>query len=72
MSLRLLLRVKRKSEPLTLTVKAECFTMSALVRVENPDGGFREIRPNHQDTVDFGNVSTLSCHRSYSPVLCDV
>ncbi|XP_026221932.1 hydrocephalus-inducing protein homolog [Anabas testudineus] len=55
-SFRLVLRVKRKSEPLTLTVKADCFTMSALVRVENPDGGFREIQPHHEDTLDFGNV----------------
>uniref|UniRef100_A0A3Q3MLA1 HYDIN axonemal central pair apparatus protein n=1 Tax=Mastacembelus armatus TaxID=205130 RepID=A0A3Q3MLA1_9TELE len=35
---RLVLRVKRKSEPLTLTIKANCFTMSTLVHVENPDG----------------------------------
>lgn len=56
---RLALRVKKKSAPLTLTVKADCFTMSALVQVENPNGGFRELSPNHQDTLDFGNVSAL-------------
>ncbi|XP_029009061.1 hydrocephalus-inducing protein homolog isoform X2 [Betta splendens] len=54
-SFRLVLRVKKKSAPLTLTVKADCFTMNALVQVENPNGGFRELNPNHQDTLDFGN-----------------
>ncbi|XP_027128846.1 hydrocephalus-inducing protein homolog isoform X3 [Larimichthys crocea] len=55
-SFRLVLRVKRKSEPLALTVKADCFTMRASVQVENPGGGLREISPNHQDTLDFGKV----------------
>ncbi|XP_045894223.1 hydrocephalus-inducing protein homolog [Micropterus dolomieu] len=55
-SFRLVLRVKRKSEPLALTVKANCFTMSTSVQVEKPDGGLREISPNHQDTLDFGMV----------------
>ncbi|XP_040894088.1 hydrocephalus-inducing protein homolog [Toxotes jaculatrix] len=55
-SFRLVVRVKRRSEPLTLTVKADCFTMSTLVQVENPDGGLREISSNHQDTLDFGKV----------------
>lgn len=62
-SFRLVLRVKRKSEPLALTVKADCFTMRASVQVENPGGGLREISPNHQDTLDFGKVSVLSHHR---------
>ncbi|GAA6221266.1 hydrocephalus-inducing protein homolog [Lates japonicus] len=55
-SFRLVLRVKRKSDALTLPVKADCFTMSTLVQVENPDGGIREIDSNHQDTLDFGKV----------------
>ncbi|XP_071313817.1 hydrocephalus-inducing protein homolog isoform X2 [Trachinotus anak] len=55
-SFRLVLRVKRKSEPLTLTVKADCFAMSTSVQVSNPDGGLREINPNHQETLDFGKV----------------
>ncbi|TMS05303.1 Hydrocephalus-inducing protein-like protein [Larimichthys crocea] len=55
-SFRLVLTVKRKSEPLALTVKADCFTMRASVQVENPGGGLREISPNHQDTLDFGKV----------------
>ncbi|XP_075327326.1 hydrocephalus-inducing protein homolog [Odontesthes bonariensis] len=50
------LKVKRKSEPLTLTVKADCFAMSTLVQVEKPDGGLRDIAPNQQDTLDFGKV----------------
>lgn len=57
-SFRLVLRVKRKSEPVALTVKADCFTMSTSVQVEEPGGGLREIGPNHQDILDFGKVST--------------
>ncbi|KAK2918189.1 hydrocephalus-inducing protein homolog [Channa argus] len=53
---RLVLRVKRKSEPLTLTVKADCFTMSTLVQIKYPDGGFREVKPTDQETLDFGKV----------------
>ncbi|XP_034542457.1 hydrocephalus-inducing protein homolog isoform X2 [Notolabrus celidotus] len=56
-SFRLVLRVKRKSEPLTFTVKASCFTIS--VQVGRPGGGFRETKANHQDTVDFGEVEIL-------------
>ncbi|XP_070763174.1 hydrocephalus-inducing protein homolog [Enoplosus armatus] len=55
-SFRVVLRVKRKSEPLALTVKADCFTMSTSVQVEKPDGGLRDIDPNHQDTLDFGQI----------------
>ncbi|XP_042266839.1 hydrocephalus-inducing protein homolog isoform X2 [Thunnus maccoyii] len=55
-SFRLVLRVKRKSEPLALTVKAECFIMSTSVQVESPDGGLREISPDLLDTLDFGKV----------------
>lgn len=57
-SFRLVLRVKRKSEPVALTVKADCFTMSTSVQVEELGGGLREIGPNHQDILDFGKVST--------------
>ncbi|KAK5867885.1 hypothetical protein PBY51_012341 [Eleginops maclovinus] len=55
-SFRLALKVKRKSEPLTLTVKADCFSMSTSVQVEQPKGGLREIIPNQEDTLDFGKV----------------
>ncbi|XP_047451812.1 hydrocephalus-inducing protein homolog [Mugil cephalus] len=55
-SFRLVLRVKSKSEPLALTVKADCFTMSTSVQVEEPDGSLREITPNHRDDLDFGKV----------------
>nr|XP_020443912.1 hydrocephalus-inducing protein-like isoform X2 [Monopterus albus] len=53
---RVVVRVKGKSDLLTLTVKADCMSMSTLVHVENPDGVIREISPNHQDTLDFGMV----------------
>lgn len=56
MSFKLVLRVKRKSEPLILNVKANGYTMSTCVQVEKADGGFREISPNHTDTLDFGKV----------------
>uniref|UniRef100_A0A3P8U8F5 HYDIN axonemal central pair apparatus protein n=1 Tax=Amphiprion percula TaxID=161767 RepID=A0A3P8U8F5_AMPPE len=48
-SFRLVVRVKRKPELLALTVKADCFTMSASVQVQDPDGELREINLNHQD-----------------------
>uniref|UniRef100_A0A8D0AXJ9 HYDIN axonemal central pair apparatus protein n=1 Tax=Sander lucioperca TaxID=283035 RepID=A0A8D0AXJ9_SANLU len=56
-SFRLVVWVKKKSEPLALTVKADCFSMSTSVQVEKPEGGLREINPNHKDTLDFGKVS---------------
>lgn len=62
MSFRLVLRVKRKPVPLTLTVKADCFTMNVCVQVENPKGGLKEITPNHLDSLDFGKVSTFYRH----------
>lgn len=55
---RLVLKVRRKSEPLVLTVKADCFTMNASVHVETSTDGLREISPDHEDTLDFGKVST--------------
>ncbi|KAI3370851.1 hypothetical protein L3Q82_007368 [Scortum barcoo] len=55
-SFRLVVRVKRKSEPLVLTVKADCFTMGTFVQVERPGGGLSEVNPNHQETLDFGKV----------------
>ncbi|KAM6936867.1 hydrocephalus-inducing protein homolog [Xenentodon cancila] len=50
------IKVKRKAEPLTLSVKASCFAMSTSVQVEKPDGGLREIAPNHKDTLNFEEV----------------
>ncbi|XP_037622519.1 hydrocephalus-inducing protein homolog isoform X2 [Sebastes umbrosus] len=55
-SFRLVLKVKRKSEQLELTVKADCFSMSTSVQVEKPEGGLRDIKPDHIDTLDFGKV----------------
>lgn len=60
MSFRLVLKVKKKSEPLALTVKADCFNMSTSVQVESQVGGLREIHPDLLDTLDFGKVSTDS------------
>ncbi|KAM9854716.1 hydrocephalus-inducing protein homolog [Aulostomus maculatus] len=55
-SFKVVLVVKRKSEPLTLSVRASCFIMNASVQVGAPDGGLREISPDHLDTLDFGMV----------------
>ncbi|KAG7521590.1 hydrocephalus-inducing protein-like [Solea senegalensis] len=59
MSFRLVVNVKRRSEPLSLPVKADCFPVNALVQLKKPDGSLREIASNHQDTVDFGVVAVL-------------
>ncbi|KAM4554444.1 hydrocephalus-inducing protein homolog [Fundulus diaphanus] len=53
---RLNLKVKKKSEPLLLTVKADCFIVSVLVQIQERDGSLREIVPNHEDTLDFGKM----------------
>ncbi|XP_041651130.1 hydrocephalus-inducing protein homolog [Cheilinus undulatus] len=53
-SFRLVLRTKRKSEPLRLVVKASSFTIS--FQAEKQDGGIRVMRPDHQDCLDFGMV----------------
>ncbi|CAG6023165.1 unnamed protein product [Menidia menidia] len=55
-SFRVTLKVKCRSEPLTLTVRADCFAMSATVQIEQPDGGLKDVSPNHQDILDFGKV----------------
>lgn len=57
-SFRLKLKVKKKSEPLTLTVKADCFAMNALLQLGKADEPFREIAPNLQESLDFGTVSS--------------
>ncbi|XP_024138466.1 hydrocephalus-inducing protein homolog isoform X3 [Oryzias melastigma] len=58
-SFRLKLKVKKKSEPLTLTVKADCFAMNALLQLGKADEPFREIAPNLQESLDFGTVGVL-------------
>lgn len=58
MSFKLLLKVKGKSEPLTLHVKADVYGMNMCVHLEKEDGGLREISPNQLNTLDFGKVSS--------------
>ncbi|KAM9376112.1 hydrocephalus-inducing protein-like [Pholidichthys leucotaenia] len=55
-SFKVALRVKRKSDPLILTMKTTSFSMNASVQVERPDGGLKEVLPNHQDSLDFGKI----------------
>ncbi|KAM9376113.1 hydrocephalus-inducing protein-like [Pholidichthys leucotaenia] len=55
-SFKVALRVKRKSDPLILTVKTTSFSMNASVQVERPNGGLKEVLPNHQDSLDFGKI----------------
>lgn len=65
---RLVLKVKKKTEALTLTVTADCFIMNTSVQVESLDGGLREIHPELLDTLDFRKVSTCS----HDPFKCEV
>ncbi|XP_043979545.1 hydrocephalus-inducing protein homolog [Gambusia affinis] len=51
-----ILKVKRKSEPLSIHVKADCFSMPVSVHIEERDGNLREIFPNQEATLDFGKV----------------
>ncbi|XP_077566662.1 hydrocephalus-inducing protein homolog isoform X1 [Stigmatopora nigra] len=56
-SFKLTLKVKRKSKPLILSCKANCFAITASVQVENPDGGLRELSPdNNSNILNFGKV----------------
>ncbi|XP_027883649.1 hydrocephalus-inducing protein homolog isoform X2 [Xiphophorus couchianus] len=51
-----ILKVKRKSEPLSFHVKADCFSMPVSVHIQERDGNLRELFPNQEDTLDFGKV----------------
>ncbi|KAM3592002.1 uncharacterized protein V6R79_011190 [Siganus canaliculatus] len=53
---RLLLKVKRKTEPLVLVVKADCHSMKASVEVEGPDRSLTQISSDQKHTLDFGKV----------------
>ncbi|KAM8861524.1 hydrocephalus-inducing protein homolog isoform 3-T3 [Synchiropus picturatus] len=51
-----IIKVKKRSQPIVLPVKADCFAMSTCVQVQNPEGDLREICPDSLDTLDFGKV----------------
>lgn len=53
---RLVLRIKKKPEPLVLTVKASCLPMSTSLQLKKPDGVFRQINPEQEEALDFGEV----------------
>lgn len=53
---RLVVRMKKKPEPLLLTIKAACFSMAASLQVNMPDGVLRHIKPEQEEPVDFGEV----------------
>lgn len=55
---RLALRVRRKPEPLVVTVKASCLPMAATLQVEMPDRVVRKISPEQEHTLDFGEVGS--------------
>ncbi|XP_054633597.1 hydrocephalus-inducing protein homolog [Dunckerocampus dactyliophorus] len=69
-SFRLTLRVKRKSQPLILPCKADCFIMTASVQVENSDGGLRELSPDVIETLDFGRVG-ISEQATFNILVCN-
>ncbi|XP_023811732.1 hydrocephalus-inducing protein homolog isoform X1 [Oryzias latipes] len=56
---RLKMKVKKKSELLHLTVKADCFAINALLQLGKADEPFREVAPNLQESLDFGTVGIL-------------
>eukprot|EP00066_Takifugu_rubripes_P027985 XP_011617251.1 PREDICTED: hydrocephalus-inducing protein homolog [Takifugu rubripes] len=53
---RVVLRMKKKPEPLVLTVKASCLPMSTSLQLKMPDGVFRQVNPEQEETLDFGEV----------------
>lgn len=59
---RMVLKVKRKTEPLAIAVKADCFAMSASLQVGMPGTDLRDVNPNHPDTLDFGKVGNHTSH----------
>lgn len=59
----MVLRVKRKTDPLVITVKADCFAMSASLQVSMPGEELRDVNPNHPDMLDFGKVSNLTLYK---------
>lgn len=54
---RLVLRMKKKPEPLVLTVKASCLPMAASLQVKMPDCVTRRINPDKEETLNFGEVA---------------
>ncbi|KAJ8247379.1 hypothetical protein GJAV_G00245710 [Gymnothorax javanicus] len=57
--------VKGRAQPLTMNVKAECFSMSACVRCEGPGGEVTELQPGVTHHLDFRRVELSdksSCH----------
>lgn len=61
-SFRMVLKVKGKTEPLAIAVKADCFAMTASLQVSMPGTDLRDVNPNHPDTLDFGKVGNLTSH----------
>lgn len=66
---RLKMKVKKKSELLHLTVKADCFAINALLQLGKADEPFREVAPNLQESLDFGTVSSTLMPKSSSLTL---
>ncbi|KAG2469946.1 HYDIN protein, partial [Polypterus senegalus] len=52
----LLCNVKRKSQPLTLNVKAEAYSMNANVQYENSEGTVTELSPDRENNISFSQV----------------
>uniref|UniRef100_A0A669QXT0 HYDIN axonemal central pair apparatus protein n=1 Tax=Phasianus colchicus TaxID=9054 RepID=A0A669QXT0_PHACC len=59
--------VKRKTEPLSLNIKATGYTMSVSVRCENSDGGVTELSAQEVNVIDFEEVQlNESTRRTFS------
>ena len=53
--------VKRKTEPLSLNIKATGYSMSVSVRCEDSNGGVTELSAQEVNVIDFKEVSSSSC-----------
>ncbi|XP_015729352.1 hydrocephalus-inducing protein homolog isoform X2 [Coturnix japonica] len=59
--------VKRKTEPLSLNIKATSYTMSVSVRCEDSDGGVTELSAQEVNIIDFKEVQlNESTQRTFS------
>uniref|UniRef100_A0A8C3Q1J6 HYDIN protein n=1 Tax=Chrysolophus pictus TaxID=9089 RepID=A0A8C3Q1J6_CHRPC len=59
--------VKRKTEPLSLNIKATGYTTSVSVRCENSDGGVTELSAQEVNVIDFEEVQlNESTQRTFS------
>lgn len=52
--------VKRKTQPLSLNIKATGYSVNASVRCEGSDGSVTELSAQEINVIDFNEVSSIS------------